>query len=354
MSVAMRRIASLVSALALIASGTASAQVTIHLTTAAQASCDVTTDASGLRLGANGTDLIATGVTLSGTGCGGGSGGGGPTPNNFPLTVLPSLPITGTPFTVSWTVNGATSCAGSADLNGSSATLSGWTDVTSATSPRTVTATTAGTYTLSLTCSNASGSATSLPATVVVGQGTGDVCPIAPRTRALVSDIHYLPENSGPHIRHNVDLTLWDNIWGHLSENDNVISWPGPNGASPTIWTLPKAQYVAAKFHVPAGTPTTLTGFYKNVSYGAGPNLDVSISQACGDFAPAAAGCIVTNVPSTDQGLVYWRMVNGSNFYCQLAPNTDYFLNLQFHDINTTGPGCTGTACKTTSQHNHN
>lgn len=352
MSVALRRIVSLVSALALFASGIASAQVTIHLTTTQQTSCDVTTDASGLRLVAGSTDLVATGVTLSGTGCGGGSGP--PSPNNFPLSVLPASPVSGTPFTVSWTVSGATTCSGSADLNGSSTTLSGWSDVTTATSPRTVVASSAGTYTLSLTCSNASGSVTSQPATVVVSQGGGgDLCPVTPRTRALVSDIHYLPEPPA-HVRHAVDLTLWDNIWGHLNESDNVIPWPGPNGASPTIATLQKTEYVAAKFHVPAGTLSTLSGFYKNVSYGAGPNLDMSISTACGDFAPAQAGCVVTDVPSNDQGLVYWRMVNPSNFYCQLTPNTDYFLNLQFHDINTTGPGCTGTACKTTSQHNHN
>ncbi len=152
--------------------------------------------------------------------------------------MLPAAPISGTPFTVSWTVSGATSCTGSADLNGSSTTLSGWSDVTSAVSPRTVIAGSSGTYTLSLACSNASGSVTSQPATVIVGQGSGDVCPVAPRTRALISDIEYLPAIPAPHVRHNVDLTLWDNIWGHLNENDDVVTWPGPNGASPTIRTL--------------------------------------------------------------------------------------------------------------------
>jgi hypothetical protein len=346
----MRRIVSLVSALALFVSGIASAQVTIHLTTTQQTNCDITTDASGLRLVAGGTDLVATGVTLTGTGCGG--GGGGPTPNNFPLSVVPAAPLSGVPFTVSWAVTGATSCAGSASLNGSSASLSGWSDVTSPVSPRTVTATNAGTYTLSLICSNASGSVTSQPTTVVVGQGTGDTCPAVPRTRAQISDIHYLPETSGPHVRHNVILTEWDNIWGHISENDDVTTWPGVAGTSPTIWTIPKTSYVAAKFHVGTTTPT-LSGHYTNVNYGQGPNLDMAISQACGDFAPAQAGCSVTDVPSTGAGLVYWRMINPSNFWCQLSPNTDYFLNVQFHDPNTTGPGCTGATCKTTIKNDY-
>ncbi len=349
MSVAIRRTASLLPALIAIfgAFGTADAQVTIHLTTTQQTTCDVTTDANGLTLAPGGTDLTATGVTLSGTGCGGG-GGAPPTPDNFPLTVS-AAPVTGTPFTVSWSVTGATSCTGSASVNGSSTTLSGWTDVTSATSPRNVIATSAGTYTLSLTCSNTSGSVTSLPAIVVVTQGSGGSCPAG---QATVSDIHYLP---GSHIRHSVDLTLWDNIWGHISESDDVTPWPGVAGASPTIWTLGKTQYVGALFHVGDIPPTsTLSGFYKNVSYGAGPNLDMAISTTCGDFAPPQPGCSVSNIPSADQPLVYWRMTAGGTFYCQLTPNTSYYLNVRFHDPNTTGPGCTGATCKTTIQHYHN
>lgn len=353
MAVALRRLVLLTPAFALGAFlGTANAQVTIHLTTAQQQTCDVTTDAAGVRLVPGGTDLVATGVTLTGTGCGGGSGP--PTPNNFALNVTPAAPVTGTPFQVAWNVSGATSCTGSADLNGSSVILSGWTDVTSTTSPRNVTATSAGAYTLSLSCSNTAGTAVSLPTVVTIGQGTGEECPSVPRTRATISDIHYLPETSGQHVRHNVDLTLWDNIWGHITENDDVTPWPGVAGSSPTIWTLGKTQYVAAKFHVGATAPASLTGFYKNVSYGAGPNLDMSISPTCGDFAPAQQGCLRTDVPATDQGMVYWRMTNPTNFYCALTPNTDYYLNMQFHDPATTGPGCSGATCKTTVQHNHN
>jgi hypothetical protein len=347
MSVALRRLASIVPALTLAAFfGTANAQVTIHLTTTAQATCDVTTDANGLRLGANGTDLTATGVTLSGTGCGG--GGGAPTPNNFPLIVLPAAPVTGTPFTVSWVVTGATSCSGSASLNGSSTSLSGWTDVTTATPPRTVNASTPGTYSLSLTCSNTSGSVTSAPATVVVSPGSGgDSCPAAPRTRATVSDIHYLPEPPA-HVRHAVDLTLWDNIWGHITETDNVTPWPGVSGASPTIWALGKTQYIAAKLHTGAFS-STLAGTYIDVSYGAGPPIDMAISQTCGDFAPAVA-CLKTNVPSQDQFLVAWNMTSTDNFHCKLLPNSDYYVNVQFHDPNATGPGCSGDTCKITIQ----
>jgi hypothetical protein len=352
MSVALRRLASLVPVLAFAVLGTAHAQVTIHLTTTQQTSCDVTTDANGLRLVPGGTDLMATGVTLSGTGCGGGSGSP-PTPNNFALTA-PATAVTGTAFAVSWNVSGATSCTGSADLNGSSVILSGWTDVTSTTSPRNATATAAGTYTLSLTCSNTAGSATSLPATVVVtqGGGGGGSCPTTPRTLATISDIHYLPEPPA-HVRHTVDLTLWDNIWGHINETDDVTPWPGVSGSSPTIWTIGKTQYVAAKFHT--SSLTTTNGFFKNVSYGAGPNLDMAISQSCGDFAPTEASCLKTNIPSSDTPLVFWRLDTVvSNSYCHLTPNSDYYVNIQFHDPNTSGPGCSGGTCKTTIQLYHN
>jgi hypothetical protein len=345
----MRRIASLVSAVALVVSGTAGAQVTIHVTTAQSTTCDITTDANGLRLAPGGTDLIATGATLTGAGCG--LGGGGPTPNPFALNVQPTVPIAGTPFSVSWTVSGANSCTGSATYNGVSLpSLAGWTDTTSPVSPRSVTTTGAGTYVLSLACSNVSGTANSLPATVVVTQGgAGDSCPVTPRTRATVSDINYLPGN---HIRHGVSLTEWTNIWGHINESDNVTPYPGPNGSSPSIQTLGKTQYIAARFNS-GSLPANFFGFYNNVSYGAGPNLDMSISTACGDFSPAEQGCIVTDVPSTDRGLVYWRMINGTSFYCPLQQNTDYYLNVQFHDPATTGPGCSGGTCKTTIQHNH-
>ena len=344
MSVALRRTASLVPALIAIfgALGTADAQVTIHLTTTQQTTCDVVTDANGLTLSAGGTDLTATGVTLSGTGCGG--GGAPPTPDNFLLTAS-AAPVTGTPFTVSWSVTGATSCTGSASLNTGSVTLSGWTDVTSATSPRSVTATTAGAYTLSLTCTNTAGSVTSLPAVVVVAQGATGACPAGQDT---VSDIHYLPEPP-LHVRHAVDLTLWDNIWGHISESDDVTPWPGVPGTSPTIWTIGKTQYVGALFHTTSSLG--LSGHYVNVSYGRGPNLDMSISPTCGDFTGGGQlGCVKTNIPSDGSALVSWRMHDPSSFWCALSPNTDYYLNVRFTDPNTTGPGCVigGTTCEST------
>ncbi len=352
MSVALSRLALIIFAAAAIGlSATAHAQVTIHLTTTQNATCTVTTDASGLSLAPGGTDLTATGVTLSGSGCG---GGGAPSPNNFPLTVSAN-PVTGTPFTVSWSVTGATTCTASATLGGNAISLTGWTDVTTPNSPRSVTATIAGTYTLSLTCSNTVGSVTSLPANVVVAQGSGGNCPQLGngRTQATLSDIHYLPEPP-THVRHGVDITQWDNIWGHINENDDVTTWPGVAGASPTISSIGTNQYLGAKFHVGA-EPQSLTGFYIDVSYGPGPPIDAAISTSCGDFNPPDTGCKTsTPIQSQDQAFMHWKMSPGSSFYCGLLPNTDYYFNVQFHDANPTGPGCVGSTCEITIQHNHN
>lgn len=353
MSVAMRRLVPGIASLVLVAGipTYAQAQVTIHITTTQQTSCDVTTDASGLRLSGNGTDLIATGATLSGNGCGGGSGP--PTPNNFPLTVSAN-PLTGTPFTVSWSVTGATSCSGSATLGGAAASLSGWTDVTTPDSPRSVLASTAGTYTLSLTCSNTGGSVTSLPTQVVVGQGGSGACPTLAngRTQATVSDINY---NPGNHLRRSVDLTQWNNIWGHITESDDVTPWPGANGSSPTIKTLSNTQYIGAVFQT-GNVAHGVTGFYIDASYYGGPPIDATISQNCGDFSPATAACSTTTsgypngVPDQDQPFLHWYVQGSSNAYCELQPNTTYYFNMQYHDL---APCATGT-CEETFQHNHN
>ena len=75
----------LLSAATLAALPAANAQVTVHLTTVQGSNCDVTTDAQGLTLVPGGTDLRATGVTLTGTGCGTGTQPPLPSPDNFAL-----------------------------------------------------------------------------------------------------------------------------------------------------------------------------------------------------------------------------------------------------------------------------
>jgi hypothetical protein len=312
---------------------TASAQVTLHLTTPQQTTCTVTTDANGLSLVPGTTDLQATGVTFSGNAC---SGVAPPTPPNFALSA-PATVNTGSAFSVSWNVTGATACTGTATLAGNSTTLAGWTDVTSATSPRSVTAPVNGTYVLTLACSNTGGSVTSTPATVVAstGGGGGDNC-INPENRLLQSNVAYVPSSG---TRQGVDLTSWDNIWGHSTSSDTTVTWPGRHDSQPSILSFDRNKYIAAKIVVPAGQVPTY-GWIVHTEYNYGLDLTTSISTTCGDFNPVNPLC--KTVATSGMNLTPWR-VGGGNF-CPLTPGTTYYFN-----IKATNPAQGTTTCAASS-----
>ena len=133
----------------------AEAQVTLNLTTVEQTSCVAVTDALGLQLVPGGTDLQATGVTLTGTGCGSAN-------SEFDVTVnAPATAVAGTPFNVSWSATeAATKCT-----YGGSAGITGWPVGQTAcdgaacegTHNPSVTLPAAGSYSFSMTCTNATG-----------------------------------------------------------------------------------------------------------------------------------------------------------------------------------------------------
>src|SRR3954469_19150411 len=120
------------------------------------------------------------------------------------------------------------------------------------------------------------------------GFDAGAACPASIETPTgslalrRTSDLWYLPGNG--HVRHGVDVTVADNIWGYMSELDGQSLWPGAPGSSPTIHSIGKREYVGAWFHVPANVLPTLNGTLLHVSYGGGPNIDATISRTCGDF----------------------------------------------------------------------
>lgn len=415
---AFSRYTSLATALVLLAmSVPAAAQVTINMTTAQGAGCTATTDGNGLVLAPGGTDLTATGVNLSGTGCGavaadfeatltvptggqagnpvnvnwsagadatrctyGGSAGltgwpigtsacngancagphtvavtpaaagtydlsitctndsgfrqgsltasappDAPQPPNFALTA-PATATVNTPFNVSWAVNGATSCTGSASLPTGSVSLPGWTTVTTTTSPRSVTASAAGVYTLRLTCSNAHGSTQSQNAIVTVSAGTDPSCPASPLTRLTTATIRY-PNVSSSMTRPNADVTRFETIWGHATNADTEQAWPGTNGAVPAIEGWGKTQYVAAKFTVPTTVAPTAYEQLRYSTYYSGPALTMAVSQQCGDFAPVNPNCVTTGVGTGDafKKIVLSPYTNG----CPLIPGQTYYINLK-------------------------
>jgi hypothetical protein len=314
-----RLVGSLFCVFAVASVSTASAQVTLHLTTPQQTTCTVTTDAQGLSLVPGTTELQATGVTFSGPAC---SGVAPPTPANFALSA-PATVNTGSAFSVNWNVTGATSCTGSATLAGSSTTLAGWTNSTSSTPPRSVTAPVDGTYVLTLTCSNTGGSVTSLPATVVAstGGGNGDNC-VNPELRMTSSNVAYVPSSG---TRQGVDLTSWDNIWGHSTAADTTVAWPGRHDSQPSILSFDRNKYIAAKIVVPAGQSNSY-GWIVHTEYNYGLDLTTSISTTCGDFNPTNPLC--KSVTTSGMNLTPWRAPPGANF-CPLTPGTTYYFNIK-------------------------
>lgn len=166
-------------------------------------------------------------------------------------------------------------------------------------------------------------------------------CPQAPPTscpagRFTRGNIAYPPHLA---TRNNVDLTVWENIWGHATTNDPTRAWPGVPGTSPIVKNMPRGSYIAAKFTVPSNAPSDWRGFYKNVSNFGGLSVDVSISQRCGDFTPVQQGCVNINVSPSDTGAMYWRMVNPTAFYCDLNPGT-YYLNIRNTNPNESNGNC--------------
>jgi len=324
----------------LAASPYASAQVRVQITTVPangfpSTNCVMTTDANGLSLVPGSTDLQATGVSFSPVGCGQGNAAPAPTPDNFALTGPASANINQA-FNVSWAVSNASTCTGSASLNGSSASLPGWTDVTTATSPRTVTASVVGTYTLTLRCSNAAvppASVNSQPLTIVVSQTGGGSCQApAGLTRLLTSNITYGAVNLSA--RPNVAVTEWDNIWGHGNTTDGITPWPGVTGSSPVMRQFGRTNFVAAHFNTGAHASPTSGWIIYPTNIG-GPNIDIAISPTCGDFSANVPnpGCSIQNAASDDSRAISWKFTSGNTTsYCNLQPNTDYYVNIKLHD----------------------
>lgn len=328
----------------------AGAQVTINLTTTQQTNCTATTDANGLSLLPGSTNLQATGVTLTGTGCGGGGGGNPPQPQGFVLNV-PANVTTNTPFQVSWAVTGAESCTGSASLNGNSVNLTGWTDSSSAISPRTVTTTQDGAYTLQLVCSNRAGSATSALANITSSTVIGN-CPAGLQTNLTVCYDALFSSCAA-----NADVTQFTNIWGRTTANGTISPFPGDQ--SPIFFrNFDKTKYIAAQVHVPAtGLPTDQVGLFTHGGTFGGPNLTMAISATCGDFSPSAQYCLHADV-NPEQVLVPWKVPTATGNYCALTPGQTYYVNIKVTNPTQSNPTCNGTAgtgnlCTISVQSNH-
>jgi hypothetical protein len=230
-----------------------------------------------------------------------------------------------------------------------STTLAGWTDGgTSPTSPRSVTATTAGTYTLKMTCTNANGSTLSAPATVVVNPVDG--CPAGRQQQATVC---YTYAVSGSSCAPNTDVTKFENIWGRNAPAGTPVLFPGLNYYN-VIANMGAQTYIAAQFVMPLTAPSNLTGILAHGSTLPGPNITYAISDQCGKFDPPNTQCGPgVDIPPGAAG-AKWKLntYTGSNG-CPLVPGQTYFINLKVTDSSLCGTGGSGAACEISTQSNH-
>jgi hypothetical protein len=165
-----------------------------------------------------------------------------------------------------------------------------------------------------------------------------DTCPDG---RIVQSDILY-----GEVTLTDVDVTLFENLWGRDAGSAPPTPWPGLNGSTPLILDFTKTGYLAAKFHTSPDPPDLFSGMFKYTSYPfMGPDLDFSISGQCADFSPEQTGCVGLNIAPIDQAFLHWRFSTGDAFHCQLQPDTDYYVNVRFNDPTATAPQCSDVAC---------
>lgn len=247
------------------------------------------------------------------------------------------------PFSVSWQVTGATTCTAAATLDGLSTSLPGWTDTTSAVSPRSVTAAGVGAYVLSMTCSNASGSVTSQDASVAVTRNPDD----CPPGRQLTAQLYYnysMPYSSGVM---NADVTTFDSIWGRVRPGP-TIPFPGVNYFT-IIKNMNADGYIATKFTVPIDLGADEFGIMTHGETLPGPNITMSFSDTCGDFAPANPQCgpVVDAGPGQISGK--WKHELMVSNGCPLTPGATYYLNFKM----TNPAACANATCTVTVQNNH-
>lgn len=158
-------------------------------------------------------------------------------------------------------------------------------------------------------------------------------------------------------VRPGVDLRFWDNVWGYNNTSSPQVSWPGVGGASPVVRQFPRTSYMAAHFHTPA-TASTQNGSFVNPSYVSGPPVTFSISRRCGDFDDymETVGCLARDVPTSDANLVKWKFTtNSPGAFCNLQPDTDYYVNIIIADpASTDGCSSASATCSvgTVSYHN--
>ena len=141
----------------------------------------------------------------------------------------------------------------------------------------------------------------------------------------------------------DVDLTLFENIWGRWSANDDPELFPATS-TSPTLVDFDMTQYLAAKVTMKPFTYLELTGafFYEDVV--SNPHIDLSISTACGDFSLALGECVSLDVAPDTRGGVNWSFIAHEDT-CLIDVDREYFINVRVTAPDTAANTCSGHIC---------
>jgi hypothetical protein len=304
-----------------------------------------------------------------------------PTPNPITLTV-PATATAGVAFAVTWpTMSNAATCKGTGTLGGVAANnLGDWTNLTTVTTSRNVTvpAGSTGSLQLTLTCWNADNSASAIgtSSAIAVSAGSTNACPTTipspnpaqpQRTLTLATRSNVTYSIGGTQERQNVDLSEWDNIWGYATATGSQVAWPGPGFALPFLKQFTRDSYLCAHFKTPsAAVAATLTGgTFSSINYSDNPRVVMAISTIPGDFTAGlpTPGCrgdhaygdpLWRGFPPDDSTILSWKFtVNGPSFYCNLSPETDYYVNLYIADPTEVTAKCLqgSTTCRVGIQH---
>jgi hypothetical protein len=158
-----------------------------------------------------------------------------------------------------------------------------------------------------------------------------------PPGRQVLADFQYGGDNSFRE-RPDVDVTLWENIWGHATALDTAVPFPGRSTAVPIFLNFDPSEYIAAYFEVPPDMQPDTYGWIIQTEYNHEADLTAAISTACGDFSPPAQACYTQG--SGGGNLVPWA-VPPPNSFCPLQPGVGYYLNLKVIDSS----GCESSGC---------
>ena len=161
--------------------------------------------------------------------------------------------------------------------------------------------------------------------------------------RQLVGTVCYHVGCPSIDVRHAVDLTSYDQLWGYSAPSSTAAPaftgpFPGAQGSLVVMQPVQANRYVAAKLHTPSAGATSHGIYFSAENYPG--HQRVSISRQCGEFTPIDPKCVHEN-GGVGSAIISWQLPGGGvTAACTLDPDTDYYLNVTSADA-CPPQGCT-------------